>query len=144
MQEPLKILEFFGYVNTLYRKNLRPTCYALMKTALSNILLTTLFNVVNSIVQPFRAWIRCNNAEQYSWQHWTMRVAKHCSVHFHASPSFGMGSHPSTFRGHCHEHNIDCRLQALSSGKPTPPSTKVVQKVRTQSESELYICLLIQ
>ena len=55
----------------------------MMKTALNNVVLPTSFNVVNNIVQHCWAWIKptikCNNAEQYCWQHWTMWAAQHCS-----------------------------------------------------------------
>ena len=62
------------------------TCSGLMKTALNNAVLSTLFNVVNNIVQHCWAWISpqsgVNNAEQYCWQHWTMWAAQHCSCLF--------------------------------------------------------------
>ena len=60
--------------------------YELLKTGLNNVLLPTLFNVVNNIVQHcytrLEARFRLNNAEQYCWQHWTMWAAQHCLILF--------------------------------------------------------------
>ena len=42
------------------------------------MLSTTLFSIVEREL-PCSYTIRCNNAEQYCWQHWTMWAAQHCS-----------------------------------------------------------------
>jgi hypothetical protein len=49
---------------------------------LNNVLLPTLFTLVNNIEQYCWAWIGCNNIVQYCWQLWTMWAAKHCSILF--------------------------------------------------------------
>jgi hypothetical protein len=51
-----------------------------MKTGLNNVLLPTLFTVVNNIEQYCYTWFRLNNIVQYCWQVWTTWAAKHCSI----------------------------------------------------------------
>jgi hypothetical protein len=52
----------------------------LMKTGLNNVVLLTLFTVVNNIEQYCYTRFRLNNIVQYCWQLWTTWAAKHCSV----------------------------------------------------------------
>jgi hypothetical protein len=51
-------------------------------TGLNNVLLPTLFTLVNNIEQYCWVWIGCNNIVQYCWQLWTMWATKHCSILF--------------------------------------------------------------
>jgi hypothetical protein len=62
----------------LHGKKRRARC----STGLNNVLLPTLFTLVNNIEQCCWAWIGCNNNVQYCWQLWTMWAAKHCSILF--------------------------------------------------------------
>jgi hypothetical protein len=62
----------------LHGKKRRARC----STGLNNVLLPTLFTLVNNIEQCCSAWIGCNNIVQYCWQLWTMWAAKHYSILF--------------------------------------------------------------
>ena len=48
---------FLAWISTCVHSKKRTTCSGLMKTALNNVVLPTLFNVVNNIVQHCWAWI---------------------------------------------------------------------------------------
>jgi hypothetical protein len=67
-----------NYILSLHDKKRRARC----STGLNNVLLPTLFTLVNDIEQCCWAWIGCNNIVQYCWQLWTMWAAKHCSILF--------------------------------------------------------------
>jgi hypothetical protein len=54
--------------------------WACSLTGLNNVVLPTLFTLVNNIEQYCWAWIECNNIVQYCWQLWAMWAAQHCSV----------------------------------------------------------------
>jgi hypothetical protein len=60
-----------SYCIKLYTAKNEQVVAILMKTGLNNVLLPTLFTVVNNID---------NNIEQYCWQVWTTWAAKHCSI----------------------------------------------------------------
>jgi hypothetical protein len=62
----------------LHGKKRRARC----STGLNNVLLPTLFTLVNNVEQCCWAWIGCNNIVQYCSQLWTMWAAKHCSILF--------------------------------------------------------------
>jgi hypothetical protein len=62
----------------LHGKKRRARC----STGLNNVLLPTLFILVNNIEQSCWAWIGCNNIVQYCWKLWTKWAAKHCSILF--------------------------------------------------------------
>jgi hypothetical protein len=52
----------------------------LMKTGLNNVLLPTLFTLVNNIEQYCYTRFRLNDIVQYCWQVWTTWAAKHWSI----------------------------------------------------------------
>jgi hypothetical protein len=64
--------------SALHGKKRRARC----STGLNNVLLPTLFTLVNNIEQCCWTWIGCNNIVQYCWQLWTTWAAKHCSILF--------------------------------------------------------------
>jgi hypothetical protein len=72
-------IKYYTYLITYTRKNAQVDAI-LMKTGLNNVLLPTLFIVVNNIEQYCYTRFRLNNIVQYCWQVWTTWAAKHCSV----------------------------------------------------------------
>jgi hypothetical protein len=90
----------------IHGKKRRARC----STGLNNVLLPTLFTLVNNIEQYCWAWIECNNIVQYCWQLWTMWAAKHCSIlfssvlhqpeRFYACTEFGVSGDCSTKIGY--------------------------------------------
>ena len=56
--------------------------WACSSTGLNNVVLPTLFLVVNNIEQYCWGWMACNNVVHHCWQPWTMWAAQHCSILF--------------------------------------------------------------
>ena len=76
----------------------------------------TLFIVVNNIDW---AWIGCNNAEKYCWQHWTIWAAKLCSILFSSEQvdnflPCNIWSENSCRKSEAQDGGIDVQCQSLS------------------------------
>ena len=74
----IKYYAYLYHLLSLHGKKRRARC----STGLNNVLLPTLFTLVNNIEHYCWAWIGCNNIVQCCWQPGTMWAAKHCSILF--------------------------------------------------------------